>query len=458
MIKGRSARTHSLYLSFISIILIGLIFAVGAYFSTRLVSEYAINNYYMKDDRRAAREEGYHAALQSYVDSKELTSEDMKEIEKWAKDNRYVYLLIYRDEELLFSPEIEEGENEYPIIGEITTTPNRDELVEAAKKNGLKELKMSDGLLFASIAEFTEYFYYDLSTILSITLAVLVLVLFIIFYLNKIITRIKRLESDVAIVSRGDMSHKISRNGNDEIATLSENVENMRNSILDNLRKEREARDANNALITSISHDIRTPLTILLGYIDIMKSRGSSDPEMQSYVEAAESTAMRLKQLSDDMFKYSLAFGDEEIPFKLEEYNAKMLLEQMIYEHVLLLKDKGYRVVLENLDNAVKDDRVIHTDAPNLMRIIDNLFSNITKYADICAPVTISAKLSGDTLILDFQNKISDKKPETESNGIGLKTCVRLSSIVAESFEYKSVGTSFTARLTLKATKPKSTK
>ena len=130
----------------------------------------------------------------------------------------------------------------------------------------------------------------------------------------------------------------------------------------------------------------------------------------------------------------------------------------MIYEHVLLLKDKGYRVVLENLDNAVKDDRVIHTDAPNLMRIIDNLFSNITKYADICAPVTISAKLSGDTLTLDFQNKISDKKPETESNGIGLKTCVRLSSIVAESFEYKSVGTSFTARLTLKATKPKSTK
>ena len=310
---------------------------------------------------------------------------------------------------------------------------------------------LAEGIIVsAAYVDSTELLYYDLANVFALVIGVVVLALSLIFYVSRIIARIKKLEYDVAKVSAGDMAHVISSDGRDEIATLSSNVENMRISIIDKLRLEREAINANNELITSMSHDIRTPLTVLLGYLDMMKSYEGTDKVLRGYVAASENTAMRLKQLSDDMFKYSLAFGGSEGGIKLEEYDAKTLLEQLLAEHILLMNERGFTMSVDFDEKMREGEYSVYTDAPNLMRIIDNLFSNLAKYADKEHPILLSMNINGSLLNVEFRNRISRNTDTAESNGIGLKTCKRLSTLVAEGFEYSDDGEYFTTKLSLK--------
>jgi signal transduction histidine kinase len=237
--------------------------------------------------------------------------------------------------------------------------------------------------------------------------------------------------------------------GYDEISRLSVNVENMRKSILYNLEKEREARDANTELITAMSHDVRTPLTVLLGYLEMMRAEAEEGGVMQEYIDASERTAMRLKQLSDDMFKNSLAFGNTEEGIDLEEYDAKMLLEQLLSEHILLMRENGYKLTYETVGEELCEGDVILTDAPNLMRIIDNVFSNIYKYADLAEEVRMSLETEGDILRFTCSNTPLCDTSKAESNGIGLKTCKRLARFVANDFSYGMVGDKFVTVLSL---------
>ena len=469
-------RTHSLYFGLITAILFGVVIAAVLYLGVRALANYGIQNIYLDEERVVEREEAYIKSLQKYVDTRALTSEDTDQIVKWTQENRYVYLLIYKADELIFSSDIleeekaptdesgegEQGstpsndrENMIPGIDGILTSPDREALLAQAEANGLKEIEMSDGTLLASVADFSEYLYYDLGNIMALSVGIVALALILIYYFSRIIKRVKRLENDVSIVTNSDMTHSISSDGRDEISVLSRNVENMRKSILENLEREREARDANTELITSMSHDIRTPLTVLLGYIDMMKNHGSIDGELESYIAASENTALRLKQLSDDMFKYSLAFGTEDMGIAIEEYDAKTLFEQLLLEHIVLLRERGYEVSFDMAEHILDEGTTVLTDAPNLMRIVDNIFSNLTKYADPDYPIIISSKTDRELFVVECRNRIRKDLSEAESNGVGLKTCVRLGRLIAKSFRYYTEGDEFVVRLELNVRKPK---
>ena len=495
---------NSLYLRLFLVILVGIIIASSVYLTLHFVTNYYISSYYVSAENRKAREEEYIEDLREYATRLGLSSESTTELAKWAQQNRYVYLLIYKDNELFFTSDTKpeppvtdaEDENTPPddtedgegkgdeVDGDVTegdegelgdeTTdktekedensgtvnpggsgitvdyPTREELFKYAEENDLYPIELEDGTLFASLAEFTEYLYYDVANITSIVVAMIVLAIVILNYFRKIISRIKRLEHDVNIVSGGDMDHMIMAGGYDEISKLSVNVENMRKSILYNLEKEREARGANTELITAMSHDIRTPLTVLLGYLEMMRAEAGEGSVMQGYIDASERTAMRLKQLSDDMFKNSLAFGNTEEGIDLEEYNAKMLIEQLLSEHILLMRENGYKLNYATLGEEIGDEDVILTDAPNLMRIIDNIFSNIYKYADLAEEVRMTVENNGGLLRFTCSNTPICDTSKAESNGIGLKTCKRLARFVANDFSYGMVDGRFVTTLEVK--------
>ena len=453
-----SLRTKMLFLIFV-----GAIASIGVYISVRFVINSIVDNHYNTEENRIIRQNEYIGNLQAYITDNEISSTDTADIAKWVRSNRYVYLLMYKDDELFFS---EGGLDSNPPIaappfsteGGITVNyPNKEELIEYAKRNDLYPLEMKDGTLLAAFADFSEYLYYDIANMVSLVSAFVFLAVIMMIYFSDMTNRISNLGDNVTKVSDGDMNHRIIAEGKDELATLSNNVDRMRLSILENLEKEREARDANTALITSMSHDIRTPLTVLLGYIDIMKMH-TEDKEMQNFLKASEVTALRLKNLSDDMFGYFLVFGGAQIEVELQEYNAKTLLEQMIAEHTLLLKERGYQVNINfNFDNA--QELTVRTDAPKTMRIIDNIFSNIGKYADSGKPISVdisiesregcetgSNKSESRLLVLSFENCVSES-PAAESNRIGLKTCERLAEAIGLKFGYEMLVESFVTRL-----------
>lgn len=460
----RESKHRSLYFGLLYNIVIGVLLAVMIFCIIAIPATQIINYYYATPNMKANRRGQYLNSLQNYVISREITLDTSDEIGGWVRENPYVYLLVYQETD-------KHSNVAYPVIdkvlpGEtdmlselagsrIDENLDRDELIAAAVANGYYKIKLMDGSVIVALNEYTERLYYASFYIGSAMLAVLTFILVLVRYIRVIIERIKRFQGDVTIVSEIDMDYEIISEGKDEIAHLSGQVETMRRRMLEHIKSEQEAREANTELITSISHDIRTPLTVLMGYIEMMKEREVDDKVMQSYIEATENTALRLKNLSDDMFKYSLAFGDTSKSVRLEEYDFITLSDQLFAEHFVLMREKGYDICVEKTGNEITEGTTVFTDAPNLMRIVDNVFSNLVKYADPDQPILFRMHSDGKRITLTCENSIKQNTEGAESNGIGLKTCMRLGSLVSEGFKYYREEDKFYCTLALSLKPPK---
>ncbi len=441
--KSLNIKHKTLYIGLIFNILIGILAGVVTYTVIRASGVLYITNVYLEPERVVERREECAEELRRFVREKGITLATSYRISEWSNDHPYAYVIVYSSEDYE-----EEGFSEFvkPIPED---APNREALIAEAEANGFYEIMTRDGVLVAEISEFSQNLRYSIINVAALIFAAFVLAAVLVNYFRIIIRRIKRVGSDVTIVSQINMNYEIKSDGSDEIAALALDVEKMRQKLLLNVSSAEEASTANTELITALSHDIRTPLTILLGYLEMMKNHEGCDEEMADYIEASESTAMRLKRLSDDMLKYSLAFGDAPGDVTLEEYDALTLIEQILSEHIYLLRDSGYQVKVEFGAAAMPEGTTVRTDAEKLMRIIDNVFSNLRKYADKSEPVVISTSFNESKMTILAKNKIATYHDEAESNGIGLKSCVRLAKMVADKFEYSSEGDSFTAALTL---------
>ena len=342
-------------------IIISILIGTSCAVLTNTIFKKWIDNKYNSAESRNERYEEYVLDLQTFVSRNNLSSRDTDKILDWVSDNRNIYLFIYKDDVLFFDSSIfdpdknpgkddanqdeadtsenpdgiapdeensnsadgeedDEDKDNESVGGGITIQyPTREEIIESAKGRGQMPLEMSDGSLLVSIADFTEYIYYDLANIVAILVGVLVLTIILMLYFQNILSKISKLAKDVTNVYEIDMNTPIrTRKGDNELAELTRNVEEMRSSMMHSLQKEKEAINANTELITSMSHDIRTPLTVLLGYLDVMKNT-TDDDGMMEYIKASEITAIRLKELSDDMFRYFLVFGDGNINPELAE-------------------------------------------------------------------------------------------------------------------------------------------
>ena len=449
MIKFKRFYKNSIKLGLLRTIALGFILAIAVYVSITLVSEQYRTSVYITEQNRESRERRLVEEFQSYVTSREITSDDEETIRHWVQQKTYMNLLLYKGNEFFFYSGMYDNSS-FPLfsnllLGGSIDYPSEEEMLEYAKENDMVQVEMEDGVYFVSITEFSEYFYSDFARTLAIGLSLLALALVITVYFFKVVKRITKLAADVTVVADGDMTYRIHADGHDEISKLSHDIENMRRAMFSTLEREREARAANSELITSMSHDIRTPLTVLIGYLDIMKMY-SDDEVMKEYIKRSENTAMRLKKLSDDMFKYLLVFGDTTESVDLEEYDGATLTDQLISEHAVLLREQGYDVKVTSLSQK---DVTVLTSAPELMRIIDNVFSNIRKYADKDSPVNISVELGEDKVIMTFSNKVSRGASTAESTGIGLKTCAKIAALISSEFTYTKNEDGFIARVGL---------
>ena len=436
-----------------------VLIGIGVYVSLHAISIAYIDTVYISEENKKAREETYLEDLQDFIKDNGVSLKDTSQISEWVRENKYVYLLISKEGEIFFTSDdaTDEDENDVtPPDGEIDAEspddgeekeengnggvtvkyPSREELLEYAKANEMHLIDFSDGPAAASFAEFTEYLYYDVANIATIVIAFAILLLIMLLYIRRVTGRILELGEDVNAVAAGDTSSVIAVNGKDEIATLAANVENMRSSMVENYEKEKAALNANSELITSMSHDIRTPLTVLLGYLDIMQVTAEGDEQMQAYIKAAESTALRLKRLSDDMFGYLLVFGNSNAQLELEAYNADTLIGQMLSEHILLIGESGYNIDTSGIDHASLAGKTVVTDPQSLVRIFDNAFSNLYKYADREKPIEISISAEACKIIIKISNYIRHDGEKVESNGIGLRTCKKLAEQLNADFEF----------------------
>lgn len=318
-----------------------------------------------------------------------------------------------------------------------------DALSEALSGNNkLHPIYFVDGTLLITIVDFTEEAMTNVVFAISIISALAVIALIAIVYFSTVAKRINTLAANVRRIEEGDMDHRISESGNDEISDLASDVNSMRDAIVDNMTKEKRAWEANAGLITAMSHDIRTPLTVMLGYLDLIEMQ-NEDETTGDYIESCRDNALRLKKLSDDMFSYFLVFGKGENAMKIESINASEWLGHVLLEQEVLLAERGYIIECETeIPNAH-----ILIDEAYFRRVTDNLFSNITKYADVEKPIRLSMALCEDVFTLTCSNIVRKNTDKPESNGIGLKTCVKIMEEMGGGLTYFEENDAFTVKI-----------
>lgn len=193
---------------------------------------------------------------------------------------------------------------------------------------------------------------------------------------EKSISYISRISDAMSNISEGDLNTSVEVIGDDEFASMAENLNKMVEDLRNLMDKEREAERSKNELITNVAHDLRTPLTSIIGYLELLSGKVQMPPEMQrKYIDIAYSKAKRLEKLIEDLFGFTkLNYG--KISMHMAKVDIIKLLSQLLEESYPNFADKGLSYELQSNVPA----KVITADGNLLARLFDNLINNAIKY------------------------------------------------------------------------------
>src|SRR5690606_8323831 len=148
----------------------------------------------------------------------------------------------------------------------------------------------------------------------------------------------------------GDLDINIPIKSNDELGFLAQNINNMAAKLKKSIEDERNAERTKNELITSVSHDLRTPLTSIMGYLELITSdRYDNEIRMRHYADIAYQKSKRLKRMIDDLFELT-TLDHGKIELNKARIDLGQLLEQLTEEFVPILYEANmeYRLFLPN--------------------------------------------------------------------------------------------------------------
>ncbi len=285
------------------------------------------------------------------------------------------------------------------------------------------EIQCSDGVLYVSVTP-AEIRYAGLGRVIGLLLALAGFCAVVVPYILRLLGRIGVLSRETGVLMAGDLDHAIRVKGRDELSGLGEDIERLRRSVLARIEGEREAVGANSRLITSLSHDLRTPLTKLTGYLDILiYEKYRSREEHDRFLRLAAEKAAQLKTLTDRMFASAQVgapqAGLEQPP---EAVDGAALLGQLLEEQCGDLRREGFRVE----PPGFVEEFTLFLRTEDVVRVFDNLFSNLRKYADPGEPIAITAEESGETVTLRLENRAKAAPDRSDSRGVGVPTMLEL--------------------------------
>ncbi len=172
------------------------------------------------------------------------------------------------------------------------------------------------------------------------------------------------------------------------------------NAISESLKSERLKTE----LITNVSHDIKTPLTSIISYVDLLKQENIENEKAKEYIGVLDNKSQRLKRLIEDLVEASKASSGN-IKLNMEKLKVSELIKQCTGEFEDKFKANG----LEIISNIPQENICINADSRYMYRVVENLFSNITKYALKNSRVYIDVEKDADKINISIKNISKDK-------------------------------------------------
>lgn len=228
-----------------------------------------------------------------------------------------------------------------------------------------------EGGFFLSILESE-----TVTVLVCVLLGICLFAVIFLFLQRRSLEYIRKIYEAVEKVSQGDLNTEIEVVGDDEFSSMAAGLNQMTRDIRSLMDKEREAERSKNELITNVAHDLRTPLTSIIGYLELLSNGTPMTPEMEKkYIDIAYTKAKRLEKLIEDLFGFTkLNYG--KISMKVSKVDIIKLLSQLLEEFYPSFAEKN--LVYELRSNVPA--KVITADGNLLARLFDNLINNAIKY------------------------------------------------------------------------------
>lgn len=449
-----------------ALLVFGAIYGAGSY---------ALEKYYMSADSVAARKAEIYADFSLYVQDNGITGNDAAAVARWEGNTDYVTVLVAGPDEDFAPPEADVANEEEKATADSAggaqeggfastaeadrgimpmdapkPSPNRPapQVYYSQQYGRLYPMHFSDGIYRIAISDNSQVHEANINRFTAVVVAGVVFIFIVLNYVSRLTKRIYRLSGEAAEIGGGDLDHEITVSGGDELSMLARHMDYMRRSVIERMGNERRAWQANTELITAISHDIRTPMTSLIGYLGILDEDDFEDKaRCHEFVGYSYGKAMELKELTDELFKYFLVFGRSDLEMNMEEMDGRLLLEQLFSEAEFDLRDSGFNIRRIEFEGEC----TVCVDPMYLKRVIDNLVSNARKYADKSKLIVILTELSEDTVSVTVSNSVPPSADRVESTKIGIRTCEKIMQHMGGSFVTHRDDEHFSAEFTLPA-------
>ena len=211
---------------------------------------------------------------------------------------------------------------------------------------------------------------------------------------------ISRISEAVQNISEGDLNTVIDVIGDDEFSSMAANLNHMAADIKKLMEKERESERTKNELITNVAHDLRTPLTSIIGYLELLAGNQQVSADMQhKYIEIAYGKSRRLQKLIEDLFGFT-KLNCGKIAMHVGQIDIVKLLGQLVEEAYPNFVEKGLSYDLQSNVPA----KIINADGNLLARLFDNLIGNAIKYGADGKRVLVKIHAEGETVTVSVTN------------------------------------------------------
>ncbi|RXZ82915.1 sensor histidine kinase [Paenibacillaceae bacterium] len=221
------------------------------------------------------------------------------------------------------------------------------------------------------------------------------------FFTRNIMRYMRTLAEGLLRIADGNFHHRVPLSRSDELGTIGKSINHMALQTQQHIERERQAEQSKLELITGLSHDIRTPLTSVVGYLNLIKSEAyQSADEQRQFIHSAYQKTMQLNGLIDDLFEYTRLI-DQDVRMTMKEVELRHLLGQIVYEFEPLAVEQGLRVSKQWPAERI----TVLTDSEKLMRAIDNLLMNALKYSLRPGEIKVRLYAEGEHVCLEIENR-----------------------------------------------------
>lgn len=258
-----------------------------------------------------------------------------------------------------------------------------------------------------------------------------------------VLLQMKELQKGSQRIAEGDLAQPIDTSRLKwEFKKHGENLNSVSESISRAVEKQLKSEHFKTELITNVSHDIKTPLTSIINYVDLMKKEEITDATLLEYVDVLDRQSARLKKLIDDLMEASKA-STGNLPVQFEECDIAVLLTQLVGEFGDKLAANELELIVDKPETAV----MVKADGRHMWRVLDNLMNNTCKYAQPHTRVYVSLAQEGQAATITFKNVSKaalnipsdellerfvrgDSARNTEGSGLGLSIAQSLTELM----------------------------